>query len=178
MKRDTLKEKINSSALLRSAFLILMVTIVTPSIAKAQAKANFAGNWTMNQEKSTQAQNSGMRMGGGTFDVTQDANQLTVTRTRNSQNGQPTTMTMKYTLDGKESVNTNPRGEAKSVAKWSSDGKTLTIETTRTMDMNGETRTMKSTENWSLIDPKTLSITTTRQGPNGEAKSNMIYDKK
>jgi Tol biopolymer transport system component len=85
---------------------------------------------------------------------------------------------MKYTLDGKESVNTSPRGEAKSVAKWSADGKSLTIETTRTMDMNGESRTMKSSEVWSLTDAKTLAISTTRQGPDGELKSNMVYDKK
>jgi len=99
-----------------------------------------------------------MRMGGGNFVATQEANLLTVVRTRTGQDGQPSTTTMKYTLDGKESINTSPRGDSKSVAKWSADGKTLTIETSRTMDMNGESRTMKSTEVWALTDAKTLTV--------------------
>jgi Tol biopolymer transport system component len=85
---------------------------------------------------------------------------------------------MKYTLDGKESINTSPRGDSKSVAKWSADGKSLTIETSRTMDMNGESRTMKSTEVWTLTDAKTLTVASTRQGQNGEVKTTMVYDKK
>jgi hypothetical protein len=85
---------------------------------------------------------------------------------------------MKYTLDGKESLNTSPRGDSKSVATLAPDGKSLTIETSRTMDMNGESRTMKSTELWKLTDEKTLTVSSTRQGPNGEVKANMVYDKK
>jgi Tol biopolymer transport system component len=85
---------------------------------------------------------------------------------------------MKYTLDGKESINTSPRGDSKSVAKWSADGKSLTIETSRTMDMNGESITMKSTEVWTLTDAKTLTVVYTRQGPNGEVKATMVYNKK
>src|SRR5450759_2936299 len=94
------------------------------------------------------------------------------------QDGQPSTTTMKYTLDGKESVNTSPRGDSKSIAAWSSNGKSLTIETSRTMDMNGTSRTMKSTEIWVLTDAKTLTVANTRQGQNGEVKTTMVYDKK
>jgi Tol biopolymer transport system component len=119
-----------------------------------------------------------MRMGGGNFVATQEANLLTVVRTRTGQDGQSVTTTMKYTLDGKESLNTSARGDSKSVAKWSADGKSLTIETSRTMDMNGESMTMKSTEIWVLTDPKVLTVSSTRQSPNGEVKSTMIYDKK
>jgi dipeptidyl aminopeptidase/acylaminoacyl peptidase len=117
-------------------------------------------------------------MGGGNFVATQEANLLTVERTRTGQDGQTMTITSKYTLDGKESVNTSPRGESKSVATWSPDSKTLTIVTSRTMEMNGETTTMKSTEVWSLTDAKTLTVSSTRQGQNGEVKSTLIYDKK
>jgi Tol biopolymer transport system component len=161
--------------------LVLMMAVLA---VNAQAgKTNFAGTWTLNTEKSTQPQaDQGgggiMRMGGGNFVATQEANLLTVERTRTDQNGQSTTMTMKYTLDGKESINTSPRGDSKSVAKWSADGKSLTIETSRTMDMNGESRTMKSTEVWTLTDAKTLTVASIRQGPNGEVKATMVYDKK
>lgn len=165
------------------ASFILIIALSAPAVINAQAgKTNFAGDWTLNTQKSTLPQGGqgggGMRMGGGSFVATQDAGLLTVVRTRTGQDGQPTTSTMKYTLDGKESVNTSPRGDSKSVATWSPDGKSLTIETSRTMEMNGESRTMKSSEVWKLTDAKTLEVTTTRQGQNGEQKSTMVYDKK
>jgi len=112
----------------------------------------------------------GQRMGGGNFVVTQEANLLTGTRI--GQDG--TARVSKYTLDGKESVNTTDRGERKSIANWAAGGKTLTIVTKSTF--NGNERT--STEVWSLTDAKTLSIVSTRQGQNGEVKATMVYDKK
>lgn len=162
--------------------LFVLVFMTAAMVVSAQAgKTNFAGTWTLNAEKSTQpqgGQGGGMRMGGGNFVATQDANLLTVVRTRTGQDGQATTTTMKYTLDGKESINTSPRGDSKSVAKWSADGKSLNIETSRTMDMNGQSMTMKSTEIWTLTDPKTLTVVSTRQGQDGEVKTTMVYDKK
>jgi Tol biopolymer transport system component len=184
MKRNIEKNQVNSSVFKRIVSLTLMLALIEPVMINAQAgKTNFAGNWTLNAEKSTQPQGNqggggGTRMGGGNFVATQEANLLTVVRTRTGQDGQPTTSTMKYTLDGKESINTSPRGDSKSVAKWSADGKSLTIETSRTMDMNGESRTMTSTEIWILTDAKTLTVTSTRQSPNGDVKSNLVYDKK
>lgn len=159
--------------------LALILMLAAPVAINAQAgKTNFSGDWTVNADKSTQPQGGNMRMAGGNFVATQDANLLTVTRTRTAQDGTSSTTVTKYTLDGKESINTNPRGDSKSKASWSADGKTLTIETSRTMDMSGESRTIKSSEIWSLTDPKTLSVNSTRQGMNGEVKSTMIYDKK
>jgi hypothetical protein len=184
MKRNIEKNQVNSSVFKRIVSLTLMLALIAPVMINAQAgKTNFAGDWTLNAEKSTQPQGNqggggGTRMGGGNFVATQEANLLTVVRTRTGQDGQPTTSTMKYTLDGKESINTSPRGDSKSVAKWSADGKSLTIETSRTMDMNGESRTMTSTEIWILTDAKTLTVTSTRQSPNGDVKSNLVYDKK
>jgi hypothetical protein len=182
MKKKNEQIQITYSSLARLISLALMLALFSPIVINAQAgKVNFAGEWTLNAEKSTQpqaGQGGGMRMGGGNFVATQEVNLLTVVRTRTGQDGQPVTTTMKYTLDGKESLNTSPRGDSKSVAKWSADGKSLTIETSRTMDMNGESMTMKSTEVWVLTDPKVLTVSSTRQSPNGEVKSTMVYDKK
>ncbi len=170
--------------LLRLLSLTVILALIAPVMTNAQAgKANFAGTWAANAEKSTQppagGQGGGMRMmGGGDMVTTQEANLLTVSRTRTGQNGTPNTTVLKYTLDGKESINTNPRGDSKSVATWSADGKTLTIKTSRTMDMNGESRTITTTEAWTLTDAKTLAVTTTRQGQNGEVKTTAVYDKK
>jgi len=184
MKRKIEKLKVNRSASIRLISLTIILALVAPLMIIAQAgKTNFAGEWTLNTEKSIMPQGGqggggGMRMGGGNFIASQEANLLTVVRTRTGQDGQSITTTMKYTLDGKESVNTSPRGDSKSVAKWSGDGKSLTIETSRTMDINGESRTMNSTEVWTLTDAKTLSVTNTRQGQDGEVKTTMVYDKK
>lgn len=177
-----MKNNKNLSWLMRLFSLTIILAFVAPVMINAQTgKTNFAGSWIMNATKSTQPQGGGgggQRMGGGDVVVTQEANLLTVSRTRTGQDGQATTTVLKYTLDGKESINTSPRGDSKSVAKWSADGKTLTIATTRTMDMNGETRTIASSEAWVLTDPKTLTVTSTRQGQDGEVKTVLVYDKK
>jgi Tol biopolymer transport system component len=170
-----------STWLMKLISLTIMLVFITPVMINAQAgKTNFAGTWVMNAEKSTQPQGGGgggQRMGGDVA-VTQEANLLSVSRTRTGQDGTPTTTVLKYTLDGKESINTSARGDSKSVATWSADGKTLTIATSRTMDMNGETRTIKSSEAWVLTDAKTLTVTSTRQGQDGEVKTVIVYDKK
>ena len=184
MKRNNEKHQLNGSVIMQLIAITLVLAFISPVRVLAQAgKANFAGNWTLNAEKSSQPQGGqggggGMRMGGGNFVATQDANLLTVVRTRTGQDGQPTTSTMKYTLDGKESINTSSRGDSKSVATWSADGKALTIETSRTMEMNGESRTMKSKEVWTLSDAKTITVVLTRQGQDGEVTNKMVYEKK
>ena len=151
--------------------LIIVLFLVAPVTLNAQTgKADFSGTWVMNAEKSTLPEGGDQRMGGGEFTVAQEANLLTQTRT--SQDG--TARVTKYTLDGKESVNTTRGGESKSTANWSADGKTLTIVTKSSF--NGNERT--STAVWSMIDAKTLSIVSTRQGQDGEVKTTIVYDKK
>jgi hypothetical protein len=166
--------KRNLSKLMQLLSLTVVLALVAPVMINAQTgKANFAGTWALNAEKSTLPQGGGggggQRMGGN-FTITQEANLLT--RTRTGQDG--TSTVTKYTLDGKESVNTTGGGESKSTANWSADGKTLTIVTKS--NYNGNERT--STAVWSLIDAKSLSIVSTRQGQDGEVKTTMVYDKK
>jgi hypothetical protein len=163
---------------MRLLSLTVILALIAPVMANAQAgKANFAGTWAMNATKSALPQGGGQgggggaRMGGGNFTVTQDANLLTSTRT--GQDG--TATSTKYTLDGKVTVNTTQRGDSKSVATWSPDGKSLTIVTTTT-SQNGE---RKSTAVWSLTDANTLSIKTSRPNQDGEiTTTTIVYDKK
>ena len=170
---------------MRLLSLTVILALIVPAMANAQGKANFAGSWAMNAAKSTQPPAGGQgggggqggRMGmggGGNFTATQEANLLSVSRTRQGQDGTPTTTVTKYSLDGKETVNTTPRGESKVTATYSADGKTLTI-VTKSQGQNGE---RVSTEAWTLTDAKTLAVTSTRQGQNGEVKTTMVYDKK
>lgn len=162
--------KRNVSNLMMLLSLTAILALVMPLMSHAQ-KANFAGTWTLNESKSKMPEGGGGRMmGGPTFTVTQEANLLT--RTSTGQDGSQ--RVAKYTLDGKESVNTTPRGDSKSVATWSADGKTLNIATTRTTN-NGE---RKSTEAWTLTDPKTLTIASSFTTQDGEMKATMVYEKK
>lgn len=175
-----------------SAMIILAFLAMTFSANGQAGKANFSGTWALNAEKSNMGQPpqgggqgqppqaGGQRMGGGgmgNFVARQEANLLTVESTRTNQDGQTTTTTSKYTLDGKESINTTARGESKSTATWSADGKTLTIKTSRTFDMNGESRTMTTTQDWTLVGPN-LQIKQTSATPNGDRTTTMVYDKK
>jgi hypothetical protein len=159
--------------------MITMALILLPLSMNGQgSKTNFSGNWAYNAEKSTQPEGQRQGRSGGDFTAKQEGNVLTVERTMQGRDGQTMTMTSKYTLDGKESVNQSRMGDSKSVATWSADGKTLTIKTTRTMTREGQTRTVNSTEVWSLADAKTLSIVSTMPSPNGERKSTSVYNKK
>jgi hypothetical protein len=167
--------KRNVSNLFQVLSLTIALFLITPLMTHAQAgKANFSGTWVLNAEKSTFPEGSrfggGERTGGGEVTITQDASTLTQSRT--GQDG--TIRETKYILDGKENVNTTGRGEIKYTAKWSVDGRSLTIVTK--MNFSGNERT--STAVWSLKDAETLSIETTREGQSGEVKTIMIYDKK
>jgi hypothetical protein len=188
MEKNVKNFRISRTNILRIILMTVSLALIMPVMTNAQAgKANFAGSWALNTSKSdmgqppAQGQGQGQRMGGGmgnSFVARQEANLLTVESTRTNQNGETTTVTSKYTLDGKESINTSPRGESKSTAKWSADGKTLTIVTTRTFDVNGESRTVTSTQLLSLTDANTLTINATTTTPNGDRISKLVYDKK
>jgi hypothetical protein len=180
MKKNIRNLRSSSSYFVGLLSLTMMLLVFTSLISNAQSgKVDFSGTWALNKEKSVLGDNQGsQRMFSGDFVVTQEANLLTVVRTRTNQNGEAVTTTMKYTLDGKESVNTSPRGDSKSIAKWSTDGKTLNVETSRTFDMNGQSITMKSNEAWSLTDAKTVSIAYSFQGRDGEVKATVVCDKK
>ncbi len=193
MKKDVKYFQFALSAMIIVAFLAMPL-----SLNGQTGKVNFSGTWTLNADKSEMGGGpggpggppqgqppqgqppQGGRMGGfgGDFTAKQEASLLTVERTISRPDGESFTITSKYTLDGKESVNSTGRGESKSTATWLADGKTLKIATSRTFDMGGESRTMNSTEEWTLTDAKTLSIKTTMTTPGGERTTTMVYDKK
>ena len=174
MKANVKNLKVNHPNLVTLLSLTMMLIFIVPEIADAQTgKANFSGKWALNEEKSTLGQGRQM-FGGGDMIVKQEANLLTVERTFSGRDGQSRTMASKYSLDGKETVNTMGNFDSKTTANWSDDGKSLTIVTK--FSFNGNERS--STEVWNLSDAKTLSITSTRQGRDGEeVKTTSIYDK-
>ena len=171
------KKSIMKRRLLQILSLAVILALFMPAMTNAQTgKTNFAGNWVRNTEKSDQPQGGGGGGGfcGGPMKVTQEANLITVETTRTGQDGQTTTTTMKYTLDGKESINTSARGDSKSVVTWSADGKSLNITTTRSM--NGNDFTTKAV--WTM-DGANLVVTTSMPTQDGTTRTiKAVYDKK
>lgn len=158
--------------------LIVAFLSLNVNLAAQDSKVNFSGTWLLNVSKSNFGES--FRPGGfgsGDFTARQELNLLTVERTYNSPNGESRNVTNKYTLDGKECINSTGRGESKSYANWSADGKSLTILTIRTFERNGQKREIKSTEVWGFTSPGTLEIVTTMQMRDGERKFTGIYDK-
>jgi hypothetical protein len=141
------------------------------------SKTNFTGTWAFNQTKSNVGEGQGPR-GASKLTITQNGNDLTVARERTNQNGELTTTNDKYTLDGKECVNTSGRGPSKSIVTWSADGKSLNFAVTRTFERDGQTTEMKSSEVWTLTDANTLSLLNTMNFQGEERKTTYVYDKK
>ncbi len=158
-------------------FLGIVVFCMTSSGLFAQA--NFAGTWAFNESKSDFG-GSQFRMAATSLVVAQEPNLLTVESTMPGRDGGEMKTTAKYTLDGKVSENPMFNSTRKSTATWSADKSTLTIASTMTFDMGGETREMKSTETWKLAEGgKVLLLESVRPGREGEEmKTTAAYDKK
>jgi hypothetical protein len=88
--------------------------------------------------------------------------------------------TAKYNLDGTLSENQMFNSTRKSTVTWSADKASITIASTMTFDMNGETRTMNSSQTWKLTEGgKVLLLDNVRPGQDGvEMKTTVAYDKK
>jgi hypothetical protein len=179
MKKNVENLQVTGSFFMKLVALTLTVSLfILPVKLNAQgAKPNFAGSWAFNESKSNMGEGRGFRS-ATQMTITQDANTLTNARVRTNQDGESTTTTDKYTLDGKECVNTSGRGPSKTIVTWSADGKTLNFATTRTFERDGETTEIKSNEVWTLTDAKTLSIQSTTKMQDTERKATLVYDKK
>jgi hypothetical protein len=178
-----MKKNVEVLRMSRSYFMRLVALTVTavlfilPVKANGQgAKSNFSGSWAFNETKSNLGEGNFRR--ATQLTVAQDGNNLSVDRVRTNQDGEEITTSEKFTMDGKECVNTTGRGPSKAFVTWSDDGKTLNFSITRTFDRDGETIEMKSTEVWTLTDAKTLSVFSTFTTQDGERKTTLVYDKK
>ena len=160
----------------RSLIGVVVFCITTSGLF---AQANFAGNWGLNESKSNFGE-SQFRMGATSMVITQAANLLTVESTMPGRDGGEMKTSAKYTLDGKVSENPAFNSTRKSTATWSADKSALTIVSTMTFDMGGETREMKTTDTWKLAEGgKMLMIESVRPGRDGgEMKTTAAYDKK
>jgi hypothetical protein len=147
--------------------LTVVLILTTTAMVNAQGgRIDFSGTWALNTMKSSPSAANSSR----SFLVKQEGNLLTTTST--GEDGMP--VVTKYKLDGKESANKSEGIDSKYTAKFSSDGKMLTIVTKSWVD--GKEKTDEDV--WSLSDSKTLSIICTIVGTSGDEVTKFVYDRK
>lgn len=162
----------------RHIFLLMTIYLFIPITLLAGDKTvNFSGDWSLNQEKSLFDEGRGRRA-ATTISASQKQNELTIKRTSQTRNGEERITEEKLTLDGKECKNSVRNSVVTSVAKWSSDGKTLTITSKMIFEREGNEIEIHTTESWTLKENgKVLAIDFTSKSPRGERKGTYIYDK-
>jgi hypothetical protein len=171
--------KISSTRNVFSKFAVVstfaFVTIIT-SAAVMVANADFSGEWKLNESKSNLGQ---FGRAAKKLKIQGNVESIAIQRALTNQAGEEVTTNEKLTFDDKESENTVfGNAKKKSKAKWSDDGKKLTVKSTITLDRNGETMEIKSTEVWSLSDDgKTLTIETESTSSFGTNNTKLVYDK-
>jgi hypothetical protein len=161
----------------------LAALVAVPALSVAQARPDFSGSWTLNQDKSDPAPARGGGGGGGgrgggrgggvasQMVIKQTPAQLSIDRTM-AQGSQAAA----YKLDGSESTNTVGAGEAKSKAMW--DGSKLVITTSQTLQGRGggDPINVEVKEVYSL-NAGALTIERTQTTPMGSQTRKLVYDK-
>jgi len=167
---------INFSGKCRFMLLALTMAVCTSLSVNAQ-RASFSGEWKLDESKSELGQFGSRAAISIKADQKEDA--ITVTKTTPGFNGgDPITTTVTLTYDGKV-VESEGFGGAKrkSTAKWSDDGKTLTVSSNMVLERDGQSFEIKSTENWTLTKDGWLSIVTNSSSPRGESTIKAVYTK-
>jgi hypothetical protein len=163
---------------MRSIALLIVLLFAVSFLFAAGEKANFAGTWTLNEEK-TNLGEGGRWMLTTKMIVTQEENKMTLERVIKRRSGEESTVTEVLTLDGKECQNNLENRQKTSTAVWSADGKNLTVSSKTVFEREGNKMEMTSVEIWKYSDDgKTLLVDSTSQSPRGERKVVYVYEKK
>jgi hypothetical protein len=155
-------------ALIAATFLLSFTTVVD--------KTNFSGSWKLNEGKSELGDFA--RFVPRKVKVEQKEDAITTAKTGTSFTGEETTTTETLTFDGKTTESTVFGGaKKKSTAKWSDDGKSLTVSYTIDFERDGNTTTITGSETWSLTAEGQLSLSNKSVSPQGERSTKSIFDK-
>lgn len=151
--------------------LILFVFAAIFSVAVNSQDVNFSGSWKLNSSLSTL--NSEWSMAPLEIIIDQKGNDLKVEKHSTFQ-GENFTINDKFTLDGKECINTGWQdSQKKSTAVWSSDKKSLTITTKLVMGDGGEMTIIEVYK----MDKKNMSLNAKASSSYGDMEETMVYEK-
>ena len=165
--------------------VLLLIAAFLTLTSMAQDRADFSGEWKLNESKTERGQflciyDGGDRMRSETMKISEHENFLTVDVPSSSPDAAMITRQEKLNFDGKESEFTLARTQKKFNVRWSDDGQTLTVNSFVYMKINDEKKEeFKVTEVWKLInDGKSIllqaNLTSTLIG---ERVMKHVYDK-
>jgi len=156
---------------------LLIPSVVLFSFTTVADRANFSGDWKLDESKSELGEFGGRV--ARVIKANQKDNDITIAKTTPGFNGgDPVTTTVTLTFDGKVTESEGFGGsKRKSTAGWSDDGSTLSINTTTTFERDGQTSEFKSTETWTLTKDGLLSVVAHSNSPRGESTTKAIYKK-
>lgn len=159
--------------------LLLLLPVIAFAFTMMPEKANFSGEWSLNENKSELGEFGG-RFAARKIKVEQKEGSISISKTAPSFNGDEQTTTETFTFDGKETESTVFGGaKKKSVLKWAADEQSFTVTYSIAFERDGQTFDIKGSDVWSLSDGgKTLSSVITSSSPQGEMVMKGIYEKK
>jgi hypothetical protein len=163
------------------SFSKLLFLLIAPSIfisfKTLPDRANFSGEWKLNEGKSDLGQFA--QFAPRTIKVNQTADSITISKTAPSFSGDDVTLTETLPFDGKEVESTiYGSSKRKASAKWSDDGQMLTITFNIMFDFNGQQTEVKGTETWKLADSgKTLISQNNSSSSFGDIAAKGVYEK-
>jgi hypothetical protein len=152
----------------KMGFLLLL--LLTTALTNGQ-KIDFSGKWTLNTSKSKL--NEEFTFAPKEIIMEQKGNDLKMER-HSSYQGEDFTINDKFTLDGKECVNTGWQdSEKKSTAIWSEDKNSLKISSKLVMGDGGE---LTITEVYKLVEGN-MVIESSASSSYGDMAETIVYDK-
>jgi hypothetical protein len=157
-------------------YALLIPSVLLFSFTTVADRANFSGEWKLDESKS-ELGDFGGRV-ARSLKVDQKDNAITITRTSPGFNGgDPVTTATTLTYDGKITESEGFGGsKRKSTASWTDDA-TLSINTTTTFERDGQTSEFKSSETWTVTKDGLLSVVAHSNSPRGESTTKAIYKK-
>ena len=160
----------------KQLLLLLLAPALLSSFISFTDRANFAGEWKLNEGKSELGEFGG-RFAARSIKIEQKEDAITISKTAPGFNGEEITTTETLKFDGKESETTVfGSSKKKSTLKWSDDSQSFVINYSIMFERNGQTSEFKGTETWSLKDGA-LSLITVSSSPRGENTTKAVYNK-
>jgi hypothetical protein len=162
----------------------LTVAALTVVLVGAQGKVNFSGTWVLDKSESDVAQLMGLsedpekaRDTSVTMVIEQQGPDLRVTRVVKTQ-GEERKEIHTYKIGSGETTNTGYRGETV-VGRAFWEGDQLAIVSTRTRKVFLKEVSAESRGVWSLSpDGRNLTIAAQVNGPRGEHRGKLVFNKK
>jgi len=159
-----------------SAILIFLILLnITSFLSASGQKPGFAGEWTLDKEKTVLANNQ-LFLSKVSIQLKSDS--LLTTRVYENGNGEQYPFVENLSLDGKESkivIYDMPRT---SKASWSNTDGSLIIESITTFNGNNGEENMTAKETWKVDnDGKTLIIAFTNKMAGTESAGINYYNK-